>query len=179
MALPWITTILNIFVFYFRHPPAEYTSDYLFEIDEGICTARKPVSTPDEDSILFSMVSGGNLVNLQKAALAELFGPTIQTIWEASINSVQLPRYPVKVLTAKYISIPKEYLSYYPTVPESILNAPSEDVSSTNTSICILPSNKRLPGRPKRNKLKIKKNQPSILHFFSATPTTASDKPNA
>ncbi|OWZ15325.1 hypothetical protein PHMEG_00011052 [Phytophthora megakarya] len=58
-------------------------------------------STPDEDSISFPTVSGGNLVNVRKAVLAELFGPTIKTIWEASISSVQLPRHPVKVLTEK------------------------------------------------------------------------------
>ncbi|OWZ11139.1 LOW QUALITY PROTEIN: Cleavage inducible protein [Phytophthora megakarya] len=166
---------------YFVPPPAGYTSNNLFEIDEGIGTARKTVPTPDEASISFSMVSGGNLVNVRKAVIAELFGPTIKTIWEALISSVQLSRHSEKTksLAAKYFSIPKEYLSYYPALPDSTLNAPTEDISSTNTSTCILPSNKRPPGRPKRNKLKLKANQPSILDFFSATPTTARDKSNA
>jgi hypothetical protein len=33
---------------YFTPPPAGYTSNYLFEIDQGVCTARKTVSTPDD-----------------------------------------------------------------------------------------------------------------------------------
>ncbi|OWZ12487.1 hypothetical protein PHMEG_00014342 [Phytophthora megakarya] len=92
-------------------PPAGYTANYLFEIDEGVCTT---VNTPDKDAITFRMID--------PTLIAELFGSNVKSIWEASIRGVELPRHPVKelpekkmkLLVAKYFSIPQQYLSYYP-----------------------------------------------------------------
>ncbi|EGZ13895.1 hypothetical protein PHYSODRAFT_514381 [Phytophthora sojae] len=167
---------------YFTAPPAGYTANYLFEIDEGVCTARKTVNTPDDESITFSMISQSNLANIRKAVIAELFGPNVRSIWEASIASVQLPRHQTmelsekkqKSLAAKYFSIPKKYLDYYPAVPEAILNAPESADEDADHSTTERATAKCRPGRPKKKKTKLKANQPSILQFFSAKPKQTS-----
>ncbi|OWZ19925.1 hypothetical protein PHMEG_0005752 [Phytophthora megakarya] len=136
---------------YFSPPPPGYTSNYFFEIDHGICTARKNVDTADGDSITFAMIDPINFEPIRKAIL----GPDIKSIWEASISGVLLPQHPIKSLSAKYFSIPKEYLAYYPNVPEAIVNAATPDSAT------------RKPGRPSKTKTAQKANQPSILQFFS------------
>jgi len=74
----------------------------------------------------------------------------------------------MKSLSAKYFSIPKEYLSYYPSVPDSVVNAPASAATHDPTAAETTSSQrKRKPGRPKKGK-KLKENQPSILQFFSA-----------
>ncbi|EEY58684.1 uncharacterized protein PITG_10803 [Phytophthora infestans T30-4] len=45
---------------YFTPLPAGYTANYLFEIDKGICTARKTVNTPDVEAIVFATVDSSN-----------------------------------------------------------------------------------------------------------------------
>ncbi|EGZ22241.1 hypothetical protein PHYSODRAFT_493891 [Phytophthora sojae] len=78
---------------YFLPPPSGYTANYLFEIDQGICTARKTVDSPDSESISFAMMSTDNVDSIRKAVLAELFGPAVTSIFQASIASVQLRRH--------------------------------------------------------------------------------------
>ncbi|ETL35064.1 hypothetical protein L916_12768 [Phytophthora nicotianae] len=74
-------------------------------------------------------------------------------------------------LAAKYFSIPKQYLKYYPNVPEAIASASTEESKETDSTVvgdCNPPS-KRKPGRPR--KLKdgtLRSSQPSILQFFSS-----------
>ncbi|KAG2813445.1 hypothetical protein PC118_g12652 [Phytophthora cactorum] len=160
---------------YFMSPPSGYTSNYLFEIDNGLCTARNTVDTADGDSITFAMVDPDNVDHIKKAVLMELFGANVGSILEASISGVQLPRHPikelpakkVKSLPAKYFSIPKEYLAYYLDVPEAIVNAatPGETAPSNATPNS---STKRKPGRPRKKKAGLKSNQSSILQFFSS-----------
>jgi hypothetical protein len=114
---------------------------------------------------------------VRKAFISELFGPGIRTIWEASIRSVQLPRHPtkelsekkMKSLSAKYFSIPSQFLTYYPSVPESVMNAPTLD-TTPRKAVAAEPSprlRKGKPGRPKKAKAPLKANQPSILQFFN------------
>jgi len=87
------------------------------------------------------MIPHSNTEAVRKAVLAELFGPNIRSVWEASVRGVQLPRHPtkelsakkIKSLSAKYFSIPQEHLSYYPAVPEAILNAPEINTEHTET----------------------------------------------
>ncbi|ETI37369.1 hypothetical protein F443_16634, partial [Phytophthora nicotianae P1569] len=38
---------------YFIPPPGGYTTNYLFEIDRGVCSARRTGETPGEDSFVF------------------------------------------------------------------------------------------------------------------------------
>ncbi|KAE8901686.1 hypothetical protein PF005_g2973 [Phytophthora fragariae] len=99
---------------------AGYTSNVLFEIDNGTCTARKSVNSPDASSSTFAIIEPNNIISIQKAVLLELFGSNTQNIWKASIASVQFPRHPTKEISAKkakslapkYFSIPKEYSNY-------------------------------------------------------------------
>lgn len=65
---------------YFIAPPAGYTSNYLFEFDQGICSARKTINTPDEDATTFAMIDPSNFGAIRKAFIAELFGPTVLNI---------------------------------------------------------------------------------------------------
>ncbi|OWY95550.1 hypothetical protein PHMEG_00034419 [Phytophthora megakarya] len=120
------------------------------------------------------LVSLSNISSIRKAVLADLFGPRIQAIWEASIREVELPRHPTKELSekkmkslaAKYFSIPKQHLYYYPSIPESIINAPSLDDTQT---AAIAPAGgdrnakKRRLGRPKKQKSALKQ----AYHQFS------------
>ncbi|ETP21200.1 hypothetical protein F441_05217 [Phytophthora nicotianae CJ01A1] len=153
---------------------AGYTSNYLFEIDQGICTARKTVQTPDDEAITFNMVKCTSIETVRKAFITELFGPSIQTIWEASIHSVHLPRKPtqdlsdkkMKSLSAKYCSIPQQRLTYYPAVPDSIFDAPDLEAAASDAESTPKSQSKRKPGRPKKEKTTLKPNQPSILQFF-------------
>ncbi|ETK91310.1 hypothetical protein L915_05076 [Phytophthora nicotianae] len=153
---------------------AGYTSNYLFEIDQGICTARKTVQTPDDEVITFNMVKCTSIETVRKAFITELFGPSIQTIWEASIHSVHLPRKPtqdlsdkkMKSLSAKYCSIPQQRLTYYPAVPDSIFDAPDLEAAASDAESTPKSQSKRKPGRPKKEKTTLKPNQPSILQFF-------------
>ncbi|KAI9987150.1 hypothetical protein PInf_023033 [Phytophthora infestans] len=46
------------------------------------------------------MVARGNIEAVRKAVLADLFGPTVKKIFEASLSSMRLPRHPVKELSA-------------------------------------------------------------------------------
>ncbi|ETM37462.1 hypothetical protein L914_15987 [Phytophthora nicotianae] len=50
---------------YFIPPPGGYTTNYLFEIDPP-----------------------GNVEAIRKVVLADLFGPTVTTIFEASLSSI-------------------------------------------------------------------------------------------
>ncbi|OWY98816.1 hypothetical protein PHMEG_00030320 [Phytophthora megakarya] len=83
---------------YFLPPPAGYTANYLFEIDQGI-------------------QSGKNVVT-------ELFGHDVTNIYQASTSTVRLSRHPInelpekklKSLSTKYCSIPPQYLGYYPSI---------------------------------------------------------------
>ncbi|ETP53628.1 hypothetical protein F442_01495 [Phytophthora nicotianae P10297] len=169
---------------YFTAPPAGYTSNYLFEIDQGICTARKTVQTPDDEAITFNMVKCTSIETVRKSFITELFGPSIQTLWEASIHSVHLPRKPtqdlsdkkMKSLSAKYFSIPQQHLTYYPAVPDSIIDAPDLGAVASDAESTPKLQSKRKPCRPKKKKTTLKPNQPSILQFFSTaqkpSPTT-------
>ncbi|EGZ06120.1 hypothetical protein PHYSODRAFT_531244 [Phytophthora sojae] len=143
---------------YFLPPPSGYTANYLFEIDQGICTARKTVDSPDSESI-----------------------------FQASIASVQLPRHPIKELpekkmkslAAKYFTIPPQYFSYYPSVPEAILNAPVQDgttpggLDTDDQGAHKQKQKKRKPGRPRKSPAHPRSNQPSIPQFFSAKPASS------
>jgi hypothetical protein len=161
---------------YFTAPPAGYTSNYLFEIDQGICTARNTVNTPDEDATTFAMIDPSNFGVIRNAFIADLFGPTVLSILEASMNNVRLAKLPMKELSekktkslaSKYFSIPQEHLNYYPSVPEAVLNAPSATRAETASKHSRQrgEQGKRGPGRPKKAKPKLKANQPSILQFF-------------
>ncbi|GMF38479.1 unnamed protein product [Phytophthora fragariaefolia] len=167
---------------YFTAPPDGNTANYLFEIEDGLCTARKTVNTPDDESISFSMISQSNLATIRQAVIADLFGPNIRSIWEASIASVQLPRHQTKELSekkqkslaAKYFSIPKKYLDYYPAVPEAILNAPEIADANADRYTTDRPTAKRRPGRPTNKKTNLKASQPSILQFFATKPKLTS-----
>ncbi|KAE9052007.1 hypothetical protein PR001_g911 [Phytophthora rubi] len=162
---------------YFKAPPACYTANYLFEIDQGVCTARKTVDTPDENAIVFEMVDPNSTDSIRKAVIKGLFDQAVSTIWEASVRNVQLPRHQTKELTekkmkslsAKYFSIPPQHLHYYPSVPDAVANAPvqSADQTDETTTTPSNPKSKRKPGRPRKQKNKLKPNQPSILQFFS------------
>lgn len=154
-----------------------YTANYLFEIDNGICTARASVDTPDTDAVTYAMIDPSNSATIRTAILTEHFGANVRSIWEASLSSVQLPRQPTKVLppqklkslSAKYFSIPKQFLDYYPDVPEAIMNASTEraDPAATRTGSSA-PATKRKPGRPSKKRSSLRSNQPSILQFFSS-----------
>ncbi|GMF50316.1 unnamed protein product [Phytophthora fragariaefolia] len=122
------------------------------------------------------MISQSNVATIRQAVIAQLFGPNIRSIWEASIASVQLPRHQTKELSekkqkslaAKYFSIPQKYLDYYPADPEAILNAPEIADEDAGRSTTDRPIAKRRPGRPKKKKTNLKASQPSILQFFAA-----------
>jgi hypothetical protein len=111
------------------------------------------------------MIPHSNTEAVRKAVLAELFGPNIRSVWEASVRGVQLPRHPtkelsakkIKSLSAKYFSIPQEHLSYYPAVPEAILNAPEINTEHTETGDpnTDATAGKRKPGRPHKKKVKL------------------------
>ncbi|ETM39288.1 hypothetical protein L914_14560 [Phytophthora nicotianae] len=108
---------------------AGYTSNYLFEIDQGICTARKTVQTPNDEVITFNMV-------------------------KSSIHSVHLPRKPaqdlsdkkMKSLSAKYFSIPQQHLTDYPAVPDSIIDAPDLGAAASDAERTPKFQSKRKPG---------------------------------
>jgi hypothetical protein len=75
----------------------------------------------------------------------------------------------MKSLSAKYFSIPSQFLTYYPSVPESVMNAPTLD-TTPRKAVAAEPSprlRKGKPGRPKKAKAPLKANQPSILQFFN------------
>ncbi|ETL97880.1 hypothetical protein L917_04914 [Phytophthora nicotianae] len=120
------------------------------------------------------MVKCTSIETVHKAFITELFGPSIQTIWEASIHSVHLPRKPtqdlsdkkMKSLSAKYCSIPQQRLTYYPAVPDSIFDAPDLEAAASDAESTPKSQSKRKPGRPKKEKTTLKPNQPSILQFF-------------
>ncbi|KAE9041806.1 hypothetical protein PR003_g4285 [Phytophthora rubi] len=124
------------------------------------------------------MIDPSNFGAIRKAFITDLFGPTVLSIWEASINSVQLPKHPMKELSemktkslaAKYFSIPQEHLNYYPSVSEAVLNAPCATADETNSKHAG-PSGepgKRRPVRPKKAMPRLKASQSSILQFFRA-----------
>ncbi|OWZ02193.1 hypothetical protein PHMEG_00026287, partial [Phytophthora megakarya] len=85
-------------------------------------------------------------------------------------------------LAANYFSIPKQHLYYYPSVPESITNAPSLDDTQT---AAIVPAGgwgdrnakKRRLGRPKKQTSALKASHPSILQFFSSVPNASKPSP--
>ncbi|ETM35588.1 hypothetical protein L914_17531 [Phytophthora nicotianae] len=124
---------------YFSPPSAGYTANYPFEIDNGVCTARKTVDTPNDEAIVFPTMDPSNIPSGRKALISELFGSNIPTFWEASLSGVQLPKHPtkersakkMKSLAAKYFSIPKQYLKYYPNVPEVIASASTAESKET------------------------------------------------
>ncbi|POM64431.1 Hypothetical protein PHPALM_20031 [Phytophthora palmivora] len=51
---------------YFISPPPGYTSNYLFDIDQGICTARSTINTSDENATPFAMIDQATLNPLKK-----------------------------------------------------------------------------------------------------------------
>eukprot|EP00644_Phytophthora_capsici_P003287 jgi/Phyca11/103220/e_gw1.7.467.1 len=159
---------------YFISPPSGYTSNYFFEIDQGVCTARKTVNAPDSEACTYAMINPDSLDEIRNAFITELFGTHVRTIWEASIHNVQLPRCQpkelsekkLKSLSAKYFSIPQEFLDYYPAVPESIVNAPQLDSTIRDTDVSAPTNEKRKPGRPKKKNNTLKSKQPSLLQLF-------------
>lgn len=81
-------------------------------MDQGVCTARKTVDTPDEDAIVFAMVDPNSTDSIRKAVINDLFGQAVSTIWEASVRNVQLPRHQIKELTEKKMkSLSAKYFS--------------------------------------------------------------------
>jgi hypothetical protein len=135
------------------------------------------VDTPDENSISFEMIDPSNVEAIRKAELADLFGPEVSSIFEASIASVRLPRHPVKELSvkkkkslsAKYFSIPAQHLGYYPEVPDAIVNAGVQtNVLGNEKKETSDEKQKRRPGRPRNSTGKPRITQPSILQFFSS-----------
>ena len=188
---------------YFTVPPSGYTSNYLFEIDQGICTARHLVTTPDSDAITFNMVKPGTHDAVRKAILTDLFGPGVTQISQASIGKMQLPRCPVKTmadkklksLSEKYFSIPPECLGYYPKVSESVMAPVNVPVTRKRNEIVsavgvpepteVVQEQPAKRGRPAKKHKMIESNQPSILKFFamkqpspaSMTKTTSSATP--
>ncbi|EEY67291.1 uncharacterized protein PITG_04284 [Phytophthora infestans T30-4] len=159
---------------YFISPPSGYTSNYLFEIDQGVCTARKTVNAPDSETCTYVMINPNSLDEIRNTFITELLGIHARTIWEAFIHSVRLPRCKtkelsekkLKSLSAKYFSIPQEFLVYYPAVPEPIVNAPQLDSTISDTDVPAPSNEKRKPGRPKKKQNTLKSKQPSILQFF-------------
>ncbi|EEY61847.1 uncharacterized protein PITG_13797 [Phytophthora infestans T30-4] len=61
----------------------------------------------------------------------------------------------------------KEFLAYYPAVPEPIVNAPQLDSTINDTDVPAPSNEKRKPGRPEKKKKTLKSKQPSILQFFN------------
>lgn len=78
------------------------------------------------------MLNTDNAEAIRIAVLSDLFGASVSSIFDASWDSVQLPRHVIKEIPAKkmkslsgkYFSLPKEHPSNYPAVPDAIANAP-------------------------------------------------------
>ena len=119
---------------YFRPMPAGYTGNYFFEFANGEVEMRHLIDTPDDDARVFHMIAEGNQGAVKSALLKEIFGPGTNTIDDAKMNNIMLPRHGGKQLTSKklkslakkYFSIPADKLSYYPAVSEEIMEAPSD-----------------------------------------------------
>lgn len=116
---------------YFLNLPIGYISNYLFEFAEGVVTMRHIISTPDDQAVNFQMLrQPENIDIVRRALLQEIFGITsMEQISAHTISSLCLPRHQGNQLTAKkikslqkkYFSIPKEFLSYYPSTSKNTL----------------------------------------------------------
>jgi hypothetical protein len=65
---------------YFTPPPAGYTANYLFEIDNGVCTARASVDTPDAEAVTYAMIDPSSSTTIRTAILSDLFGANVHSI---------------------------------------------------------------------------------------------------
>jgi hypothetical protein len=166
--------------------PPNYTSNYFFEIDQGIVSMRHLVSTPDNEAVQFSMLLPENIDSVRQAIFFDLFGSGVKSIDDVtSINMVKLLRVELKEqmtnkklksLSKKYFSILPEVLSYYPSVPEGLSNSSEdEDVVATRSrskSVRVAPS-KKVVGvekskvrRPWKNASGTVPGQSSFLSFW-------------
>jgi hypothetical protein len=166
--------------------PLNYTSNYFFEIDQGIVSMRHLVSTPDNEAIQFPMLLPENIDFVRQMILFDLFGSGVKSIDDVmSVDMVKLLRVELKeqltnkklkLLSKKYFSIPPKVLSYNPSVPEGLSDSSEdEDVAATRSrskSTRVAPSKKAVGvekskvGRSRKNAFGTMPGQSSFLSFF-------------
>lgn len=171
---------------YIKKMSPQYTKNYFFEIDSGICTMRHLCSTPDAESTTIALVHPENVSGVRRALVKELWGDGIKSLENVSITALKLARTPnitltnkkMKSLAKKYFSIPPEFLSYYPAVATD-LRALSEDedklparshkknkwYDDVRLKVATGVTPPKMVGRPKKQARAVP-NQPSILTFF-------------
>jgi hypothetical protein len=166
--------------------PPNYTSNYFFEIDQGIVSMRHLISTLDNEAVQFLMLLPENIDSVRQMILFDLFGSGVKSIDDVtSVDMVKLPRVELKeqltnkklkLLSKKYFSIPLEVLSYYPSVLEGFSDSSKdEDVAATRSrskSAHVAPSKKAVGVEkpkvecPRKNAFGTVPGQSSLLSFF-------------
>ena len=164
---------------YFKPMPAGFTSNYFFEFEEGWCTFRHLVTTPDDQAVHHKMCD--DITGTRSAILQELFG--VLSIQDAKMIQLTLPRHKgrklkstkLKSLAKKFFSIPEKFISYYPDVQ----GIDTEEVDHENKQLSInlrsrrkkvVPGvaqiKKRKVGRPKQVRDPASIKSKSILLYF-------------
>jgi hypothetical protein len=165
---------------YFKRMPDKYTGNYFFEIDSGVVSMRHLVSTEDSEIETFFMIGNGVPQLVREAFLSDLFGDKCD-LDIMTMKDVRLDRHPLleltlkkrKSLALKYFSIPREYLSYYPKLPEDNTAEGAEHGAvesgvKRKLAVGVKPKAKKAVGRPRKLQT-VESNQPSILTFLQQT----------
>ncbi|XP_078732831.1 uncharacterized protein LOC144947479 isoform X1 [Lampetra fluviatilis] len=125
---PFYTGWESLLKKHFKSMPPRYTSNYFFEVDEGVLSMRHLSSTPDNEVTCVPLIVPENIDLVRRSILQDLFGTNVNTIEEGTFESIRLPTAPVSSLSnkklaslsKKYFSIPPKHLPYFPAVPIEI-----------------------------------------------------------
>ena len=164
---------------YFKRLPAGFTSNYFFEFCDGLVTYRHLITTPDAQAVTFRLVD--DPVATRKLIINELF--RVRLLKSAELVKMRLSPNPgiilkkskLKSLSKKYMSIPKQFRSYYPSIEDLTDDEGSEEgkeivpnkVKKRKFKQKLapgVPTKRRKPGRPMKCSAPV--DTPSSLSYF-------------
>jgi hypothetical protein len=164
--------------------PRGFTGNYFFEFDKGIVIIRHLATSPNEEKICFPLIFPATAHVVRSALLIDLFRFT--SIGDLTLKAMKrfklsrhqgntITRKKIKSMAKKYISIPAQYLYYYPTLEEGGDSEKEEELGdgvsqSTSTKQIFIQAAKEIVRvrKPRRQKKALPSlaNQKSILGFF-------------
>ncbi|KAI3648372.1 hypothetical protein MP228_006226 [Amoeboaphelidium protococcarum] len=167
---------------FFQKMPVGFTGCFFFEFSDGVVSYRELCTSANQE--VKDLNKNMEISVLRQQLSKDLFGTTVKSDW--SLSRVLLPRLPqqeiaekkIKSLSLKYASIPQQYKSYYPTIPQQLLQenvqnkvatrAENEAVQKAiNSNSTKKDQIRRGPGRPKLTLSdKLPSNQQSLLSFL-------------
>ncbi|OAE29966.1 hypothetical protein AXG93_669s1150 [Marchantia polymorpha subsp. ruderalis] len=79
------------------------------ENNEGLCTIRHLVNTPDFEAVTITLINVNNIDPIRRALLTELWGADIKSFEEVSMNTLKLLKTPpIKLNVKKLQSLAKK-----------------------------------------------------------------------